>query len=228
METTTETPEVKTTSKNYHKTMDESISAMKLTFGNALLPEIFSVMQTVGYTREKINSCMAMVTEVEQLSQARIKEFADQTDEQKKFDEKRAEIAKTFTTHRSLVRIQLKKDVHARVSLQLEGEIPYAYDAWMQMQQNFYGQLGSQSDLLAKTATVGVNEAAITTQKQSLADLQALKESLKKETAEAQAATDARDRAFDEVYPLYSEYIKYAKILLAGNQALEAIGVTVK
>lgn len=228
METTTETPEVKTTSKNYHKTMDESISAMKLTFGNALLREIFGVMQTVGYTEEKINSYRAMVTEVERLAQVRIKEYADQTDEQKKFDEKRAQIAKTFITHRSLVRIQLKNDVHARVSLQLEGDVPKAYDTWVQMQQNFYGQLGSQSDLLAKTATVGVNEAAITTQKQSLADLQALKESLKKETAEAQAATDARDRAFDEIYPLYTEYIKYAKILLADNQALEALGVTVK
>lgn len=228
METTTETPEVKTTSKNYHKTMDESISAMKLTFGNALLREIFGVMQTVGYTEEKINSYRAMVTEVERLAQVRIKEYADQTDEQKKFDEKRAQIAKTFITHRSLVRIQLKNDVHARVSLQLEGDVPKAYDTWVQMQQNFYGQLGSQTDLLAKTATVGVNEAAITTQKQSLADLQALKESLKKETAEAQAATDARDRAFDEIYPLYTEYIKYAKILLADNQALEALGVTVK
>lgn len=228
METTTATPEVKPTSKSNHKTMDESISAMKLTFGNALLPEIFTVMQTVGYTEEKIEAFKVRVAEVEQLGQGQIKEYADQTGEQEKFDNERAQIGRTFTTHRALVRIQLKNDVHARVSLQLEGEVPKAYDAWVQMQQNFYGQLASQPALLAKTATIGIDEAAITAQKQALADLQALKESLKKETAEAQAATDARDRAFDELYPLYSEYIKYAKVLLADNQALESIGVKVK
>jgi len=40
--------------------------------------------------------------------------------------------------------------------------------------------------------------------------------------------TEAHNRAFYELRPLYSEYIKYARILLAGNQALEAIGIVMK
>lgn len=36
------------------------------------------------------------------------------------------------------------------------------------------------------------------------------------------------NQTFDELRPLYTEYIKYARILLAGNQLLEALGIKVK
>ena len=38
----------------------------------------------------------------------------------------------------------------------------------------------------------------------------------------------ARDQTFDELYPLYSEYLQYAKVLMPDNQALEALGVVVR
>ena len=71
-------------------------------------------------------------------------------------------------------------------------------------------------------------KAKVAAQRQAIAEVQSLKESQSKESAEAQAATDARDAAFDALYPQYADYIKYAKVLLAGNQVLEAIGVKVK
>ena len=58
--------------------------------------------------------------------------------------------------------------------------------------------------------------------------MQTLKESQRKETAEAQQATENRDRAYDEVLQLHAEYVKYARVLLSDSQALEAIGVRVK
>ncbi|MFA5045356.1 MAG: hypothetical protein WC542_05450 [Paludibacter sp.] len=47
-------------------------------------------------------------------------------------------------------------------------------------------------------------------------------------TADTRLATEQRIRAFNQLRPLYAEYIKYARILLAGDQALEAIGIVVK
>ena len=228
METTPQTPEATTASKNYHKSLDESIAAIKLALGNATLPGIFEVMQTVGYTAEKLDSMNAKLALLEQLTQTKTKEDADQSAEQEKYDSKRADVNKAFVTHRSLSRILFKQDVHARVSLRLEGEMPKAYANWVEMVSNFYGQLSSQPELLTKTTAVGITPAVVTERKQAIADLRTLKESLKKETAEAQAATDARDEAFDEIYPLYTEYISYDKVLLAGNQALEALGVKVE
>ena len=93
---------------------------------------------------------------------------------------------------------------------------------------NFYAQCSGNAALLTKVQGIGITAETVAAQIQGLADLQAIKESLTKETGEAQAATDARDRAFDALYPKYTEYIKYAKVLMPDNQLLEAIGVKVK
>jgi len=222
------TAEAKKAPKNYHDTMDQSIVKMKLTFGNASLPEIFPVMETVGYTAEKVAGMTAELSQLETLCQGQIKEYADQDAEQEKFDIKRAAINDTFNKHRSLTRVLFKGDIHAWVSLQLDTANPKAYPAWAQLLTNYYAQIAATPALQAKVQTLGITAAAVSAQATALLDLQTLKESLRKETAEAQTATDTRNSAFDALYPQFSEYIKYAKILLAGNQALEAIGVKVK
>ncbi len=209
-------------------TTAEWIAKMKLTFGNAMLPEIFEIMKTVGYTEEKINEMISKLTHLEDLQQAQTKEYAEQYAETEKFDAKHAEIDAVFTKDRGLLKIFFKGIVHAQSILKLDEAKPKAFIAWQDMATNFYAQLEAAPELLSKSATIGITSESVTAQKQALKDLQVLKESQRKETAEAQAATDARDRAFDELYPLYSEYIQYAKVLLADNQTLEAIGVKVK
>lgn len=185
-------------------------------------------METVGYTEEKINEFKAKLTTLENLQQAQTKEYAEQFQETEKFDAKRFAIDAVFTKDPALLKIFLKGNVHSQTILKLDTAKPKAFAAWQDMLVNFYAQLEGNTYLLAKTATVGITSAGVAAQKQALADLQTLKESQRKETAEAQTATDDRDRAFDELYPLYSEYLQYAIVLLADNQALEAIGVKVK
>lgn len=229
METTqnsaTEVPQPK---KQVYESIDALIAKMKLAFNNALLPEIFDVMLTVGYTVEKIESLKSQLAQLERLHQAQTKESADQYNETDKFNAKKDEIDRIFGAHRGLLRILFKGDIHAWKALRLDETMPRNYSAWFQMVSNFYAQLAETPDLQTKANSVGITEAKVAAQKQAIVVLQNLKESQRKESAEAQAATDARDVAFDALYPQYTDYIKYAKILLAGNQALEAIGVKVK
>lgn len=229
METTqnssTEVPQPK---KQVYETIEASIAKMKLTFNNAMLPEIFDVMLTVGYTTEKIELLKADLAQLEVLCQTQTKEAADKYNETDKFNIKKAEVDSIFSTHRGLLRILFKENIHALKALRLDESMPRTYSAWFQMVSNFYSQLAETPDLQTKANTVGVTEAKVAAQRQAIAEVQSLKESQSKESAEAQAATDARDAAFDALYPQYADYIKYAKILLAGNQALEAIGVKVK
>lgn len=214
--------------KRHYDTMEDSIVKMKLTFGNASLPEIFAVMVVVDYTAEKIADLNAELAQLETLYQAQIKEHADQSEEQQKFNNKREEINTVFNTHRALSRILFKDDINAWVALQLDSENPKAYGNWLVLLTNFYSQYSGNAALLMKAQRVGITAETVAAQKQGLADIEGLKESLRKETGEAQSATDARDRAFDALYPKYTEYIKYAKVLMPNNQMLEAIGVTVK
>ena len=229
METTqnssTEVPQPK---KQVYETIEASIAKMKLTFNNAMLPEIFDVMLTVGYTTEKIELLKADLAQLEVLCQTQTKEAADKYNETDKFNIKKAEVDSIFSTHRGLLRILFKENIHALKALRLDESMPRTYSAWFQMVSNFYSQLAETPGILTKATAVGITDAKVAAQKQAIAELQSLKESQSKESAEAQAATDARDKAFDALYPQYTEYIKYAKILLAGNQALEAIGVKVK
>ncbi|MFZ4725130.1 MAG: hypothetical protein ACOYMD_06750 [Paludibacter sp.] len=228
--TTTEIPTTEATKpqpSNYVST-NEWISKMKLTFGNATLPTIFPAMEVVGYSAEKIAGLRNQLTELEGLQQLQTKEYAEQLAETEKFDIERAKIDAIFTKHRALAKILFKGNVNAMTALRIGEEKLRAYPGWAQQVSNFYAQLESTPALLTIVAGIGITSTVLATQKQALADLQILKESQRKETAEAQSATDTRDKAFDALYPLYSEYIQYAKVLLADNQALEAIGVKVK
>lgn len=226
--TENQTEEVKKTSKNYHDTMPESIAKMKLAFGNATLPEIFAALVVVGYTAEKLAGINEELTGLDKLCQAQVKEYADQDQEQERLNNKRDEVGSVFIRHRGMARILFKGDVHAWVALQLHTDIPKAFSAWMQMVTNFYAQFAANPAMQQKANTIGLTAEVIASQQQGIEAVQKLKESLRSETAEAQAATEARDKAFDTLYPKYRDYIKYAKILLPNNQALEAIGVTVK
>ena len=227
---TTQNPstEVPQPPKQVYESIDTSIAKMKLAFSNALLPEIFDVMFTVGYTVDKIGLLKSELAQLEVLHQTQIKESADKYNETDKFNVKKAEVDSIFSTHRGLLRILFKGNIHALKALRLDESMPRTYSAWFQMVSNFYSQLAETPDILTKATAVGVTEAKVAAQRQAIAEVQSLKESQSKESAEAQAATDARDAAFDALYPQYTDYIKYAKILLAGNQVLEAIGVKVK
>ena len=227
---TTQNPssEVPQPKKQVYESIEATIAKMKLAFSNALLPEIFDVMFTVGYTVDKIGLLKSELAQLEVLHQTQTKESADKYNETDKFNVKKAEVDSIFSTHRGLLRILFKGNIHALKALRLDESMPRTYSAWFQMVSNFYSQLTETPDIQTKANTVGVTEAKVAAQKQAIAEVQSLKESQSKESAEAQAATDARDAAFDALYPQYADYIKYAKILLAGNQVLEAIGVKVK
>jgi len=221
------TPVVKKTSKNHYETLNEKITKMKVTFDNAMLPQIFAVMVTVGYTAERIAGMNAKLEELILLNANQIKESADETAAQSLFNAKRAEINKVFNTHRGLLRILFKEDALARPTLQLDGENPVAYGNWNQLVTQVYAQL-STPGMLAQTSTIGITQEAVTAQQQAMTELYALKDSIIKEGGEAEKATNVRDCAFDELYPQYSDYIKYAKLLMPNDQLLEMIGVTVR
>jgi len=229
METTeNQTNEVTKTSQSSYVTIDEKISRMKITFDNAKLPGIFETLQTVGYTTEKIDSLKAKLTGLENLQLVRNKEHAEQLSESAKFDAKRTEIDKQYTMHRKLAKILFKFDVQAQAALQLDAAKSAVFSSWIQQVSGFYQQLNNTAVFKQKVSTIGIAAEVINRQLQSIDELQILRDSQRKELSEAQAATDARDKAFDELYPLCMEYIQYAKVLLPDNQALEAIGVKVK
>lgn len=214
--------------KNYHLTFEESISRMKLAFTNAKLPEINPQLAVLGYNEAKLNELLGKLTQLETLNQNQKKEYAEQYEETSKVEQKRKEIDAKYKTHLALCRVLFKKDVKAIAALELNGKRKTAFSGWYQQVSNFYAQLLQNPEFLTKAKTINFKEADLEAVKTLLSEVVTLKESQKKETAEAQKATETRDKAFDDLYPHYADLMAYAKAVLSEEQHLEAMGIIVK
>lgn len=219
---------IKKVKRHTYQSLDSWIEKMKLAFGNASHQSIYPILLTVGYDEAKLDTLRGKVTELESLDQAQNKARAEQVAATETADKKRKEINVLYLKHRSLLKILLGGNTLASASLKLTGQRKKSYGEWFQDVSSFYAQLVQNSEIGAQAASVGISQAVVESQKQLLVELQLLKETQRNKTANTRMATEQRNKAFEELRPLYSEYIKYARILLAGNQVLEAIGVTVK
>lgn len=224
METQNQSTEPKKVTKSYYKTMEDKIVAMRLAFDNATLPEILAKMLTVGYTRERIDAMIAKLVVLEQKKLDQTKESAESVAAVETFNRAKEELHADFINDLKLLRVLFTANTQARSLLGLDGTTPKAYSDWFDTFKNFYRQLAGDAGMQALAATVGVTAEVVKARLDALAAVDVLRETARKENYEATAATDARDEAYDAVYPLYTEYIKYAKILLDDNQ-LKALGV---
>ena len=223
-----ENPEKTNSKKSNYVSLNEWIAKFKLVFVNAKQPDILAALQTVGYTEERLDGLSADLATLETLCETQKLEYAEQNAETQKFDQKKGAIDETYRTHRSIAKILFKKDLQAQVTLNLNTSTKIAYAEWLRMVSNFYSQLSKSQALKTEVAKIGITETIIADTLTAIAELTSLKDSQKKETAEAQAATEKRDKAFDALYEQYTELMAYAKALLKGDQMLEALGIVVK
>ena len=127
-----------------------------------------------------------------------------------------------------MCRILFKNDVQAQVELDLRGRVSEAYGNWLKEVKGFYTRINNSERLKTEVAKISMKPADLEAQLNAIVALEAIKNNQKKETAEAQAATEARDLKFDEIYAKYATLVKYSKILLGNDQAIEALGIVVK
>ncbi|WP_198540722.1 hypothetical protein [Capnocytophaga stomatis] len=214
--------------RNVHISMEEWIQRMRLAFSNGKLPNIQEQMSLLGYTTEKLDGLLAKVERLQELHQTQKTEYAEQYAETQKFDQKFTEINDLYTKHLAFCKILFKGDTLASASLDFAGKRKTAYSDWLVQVGNFYSQLLKNPNFMTKLQGINIKEEDLKAAQNRLSEIIALKESQKKETAEAQKATEARDKFFDELYPQYSEFVAYAKVALSQSQDLEALGIVTK
>ena len=226
-ETTTGSTVTTTTSVKYDN-MADTVVKMKMAFTNAQLPTVLPSLIPVGYTAESLQADYAEVEALETLMQKQRTETQEQIIETKKFDDSRIAIHQIYVKDRGLCRILFKNDVQAQVELDLRGRVSEAYGNWLKEVKGFYIRISNSERLKTEVAKISMKPADLEAQLTAIAALETIKNNQKKETAEAQAATEVRDLKFDEMYAKYSTLLKYSKILLGNDQAIEALGIVVK
>ena len=217
----------KTARKNYIS-LASWLEKMRLTFANAMLPSIFPTLETVGYTEARLLELRQKVADMERYigeHQTAHAHKRGETDQSKK-DMKA--INTLYSKHRAMAKLIFAENALASSVLKLNVAKRKDYSHWFQDVSNFYAQLALNTELASIAESISITQAVVETQRQQLDLLQEQKNKQRRAAAEAKQTLERRNKAFDQLYPLYSEYIKYAKILLPNNQALEAIGVKVK
>ena len=218
----------KSTSRNRYVSAEELIAKMKIAFTNAKDPDLLSELETVGITDAMLDANLAEITNLENLSQIQKREYGEQYAETDRFNLKKAEIDALFTRHRNLAKIAFKGDRQANTTLGIDAGRKQAFAAWFQLVSNFYAQILANPDFKTKAETVNIKETDILAMRTSLEEISEVKNSQKKETGEAQKATDIRDSAIDVLYPKYTQLIAFAKVLFPDDQTLEKLGIIVK
>ncbi|WKS94484.1 hypothetical protein [Riemerella columbina] len=214
--------------KNTHISLNEWLNKMKIAFSNGKQAQFQSLLSSVSYDEAKLDELLEQIKAIEQLAQAQKKEYAAQYEATSKLEEKRNAINETYMKHFALCKILLKNNVKAQAALEFSGNRKSAYSEWYQQVANFYAQLLNTPEFLSDISSINIVEADLTAVQTALEELSTLKEKQKSAMAKAQKSTETRDKAFESLYPLYSDYISYAKVLFSNEQDLEALGITVR
>ena len=213
--------------KNY-VSLTSWLEKMRLAFANAMLSSIFPTLETVGYTEARLLELRQKVSDLEQYIGEHQTAHANKRGETDQSKKDMKAINTVYSKHRAMAKLIFAENALACSVLNLHVAKKKDYSNWFQDVSNFYAQLALNTDLAAEAERVSITKAVVETQRQQLALLQEQKNKQRRAAAEAKQTLERRNKAFDQLYPLYSEYIKYAKILMPNDQALEAIGIKVK
>lgn len=217
----------KTIRKNYIS-LASWLEKMRLAFANAMLPSIFPTLETVGYTEIRLLELRQKVADMERYINEHQTAHAHKMGETDQSKKDMKAINTVYSKHRAMAKLIFAENALACSVLNLHVARKKDYNNWFQDVSSFYAQLALNPQLAVEAERVSITKAVVETQRQQLDLLQEQKNKQRMKSAEAKQTLERRNKAFDQLYPLYSEYIKYAKILLPHNQALEAIGIKVK
>jgi hypothetical protein len=176
---------------------------------------------------EKIDEGSALLLTAQQLNLKQGKEYGEQNSATNVLNVSRKNFGKvTYIPHLKLARKLFVKDPGIRAALCLDGERKHAFSTWELDVRQFYTHALSNPDVLNGFAAINVTVPVLQDGLSQLDGLTQLYAVQKKETAEAQQATDERDQAFDNIVAWMGIYYTVAKIALDNKpQLLEKLGI---
>ena len=209
------------------RSIDTLLSQAQLAIENALNnPQVLAYLADFGYTTERINQGkklynLAAAAQLQQQSEA-----GDQLSATAAVNAAWETAKKTYSRLMKVSRVALKNNAGAAVKLDLGGTRKKSLSGWMAQATQFYKQALANRDILSALKEFGITEQKLKTGLRELDAVEAANQKQEKEKGDAQAATQKRDAALDELQDWLSDYLAIAKVALEGDsQLLEGLGV---
>jgi len=207
--------------------IDTLLSDAQLAIDNALNnPTILGYLADFGYTSAKIQQGKKLydVAAAAQLTQQ--KEAGEQVSATTEVNDAWETAKKTYSRMIKIARVAFKRNSGVAVQLDLNGNRKKSLSGWLAQANQFYQNALGDKAILAELKEFGTTEQKL---KAGLAELAVIEQAnlvQEKEKGEAQAATQTRDKALDELQDWLSDYLAIAKVALEEDpQLLEGLGV---
>lgn len=205
-----------------YQSINEFIYEAETMLTNAQLEDVLPLLEKRRYTKKVLEAKLAELEALRTLNQRQKEEYGEQHDATEAFLTARAGLFKTYMKHLKLARMALRDNTGAKTALGLSGERKRSKSGYLAQAQQFYdGALNSKA-YQAALDTKGIEKEELEAAKAALKGLKGLADAQHKETGEAQAATAARDVAYDKLYAWVRDFKATAAIALEDTPGLMA------
>jgi hypothetical protein len=199
---------------NNYVDLDAYTTSCEVALTNAADAEIEPLLTARGYPATTIAAKLTELANVKKLIADQRKEYGEQYEATKAYDDAVRLIHPNYIDHIDLARVAFKNDTAAKTALGLKGERKLSESGYRAQALLFYNGVLNNTAYKAAMAIKGVTEAELVTAQKAYDALGKKIADKYKETGEAQAATKARDKAIDDFADWFSDFKEVAKIAL--------------
>ncbi|MEM8505804.1 MAG: hypothetical protein AAF716_21955 [Cyanobacteria bacterium P01_D01_bin.1] len=212
---------------SFERSIDSFLSDAQLAIDNSLNnPKILGYVKDFGYSTERIQKGKALYNSAMTAQLAQTAEAGGQISASQAVGEAWAKAKKTYMRLVKVARVALKQNAGAAAQLALGGRRKGSLSGWLAQANQFYKNALSDKAILSALKEFGITEAKLKAGLNEVKAVEAANLVQEKEKGEAQAATQKRDKALDELQDWLSDYLAIAKVALEEDpQLLEGLGV---
>ena len=212
------------------RSIDNLLSDAQLAIDNALNnPKVLGYLSDFGYTSARIQQGKKLynIAAAAQLSQTT--EAGEQISTTATLNEAWEAAKKTYIRFVKVARVAFKSDSGVSTQLGLNGSRKRTLSGWLAQATQFYKNAISNKEILKELAAFGITTQKLNAGLKQVKAIEAANLTQEKEKGEAQAATQKRDAALDELQDWLSDYLAIAKVALEEEpQLLEGMGILVR
>ena len=190
--------------------------------------ELSTPLGDFGYNTAKITGLFTLYNTANAAHLAQKTEYAEQFGATAAYSTARQVAHTAYIRHLTLARVVYKNNVTRTHQLGLQGDRKNSYAGWKAQADQFYAAAIAETAIQTDLSAVGITLASLQSAKALVDAADGAWHSQKKETGEAQEATQARDEALDKLQDAFSDLITVARVAFADDgQKLERMGIVV-
>ena len=210
--------------------LDQQFTFAGTAINNALTNHsIKNALAEFGYDDVKLREGLSIFQKANELHMKQIKEYGDQYTATDAVNVAREALSALYMKHLKIARISFRSERGIYQELQMAGKRSITHSGFINQVDAFYSNAVNNSKVVKGLSAFGIGKDQLQEGLKLLNDMRAKYRIQLKEMGEAQSATDARNKAIEDMSRWFSDFTSISRIALEENpQHLEMLGIVVK